>query len=737
MRASHRPGAASSASVGHHRFVRPDAVELVERAVAAFHHAPAERDAGLVVAAIELQPEEAIDETGRVAALEPVPAQRFVEAAVRGDHALADRFDDDVGVTLEHRHEPLQLGEQRLLPVAAHRAEQHVGIGEAGDRLHRRRDRTGRSHRAGSPSRRPAPRTRRRTPTRSAGVARAPTAPRAARRAPPRATRARSAARRAAATIPRAKASTLCATNSRVGAPSSGSGRSNWPSARCESSPIIEPGPAAEQQRHHHGEQHVGRERRRTVRRTGVGVRSRRRCGRARAASAPSTGSSPVRVRLDQVARSTLRAGTRQRGRDAGRLGDHQLHGPDDVVEGAGRFGIDRRLGLLLTRVSMSTFAIDSAVSARDFHVHGSGRLQHPHDLGEIEVERVERVRKALPHLGNVAHYASLWTMADEIVVAVTGVSGFLGQRLLPLLDASPHVDRIVGLDIRDPARRARKLEFHRVDVLGTDLRRTCATCRRSCTSRPSIGPLPDDALFTRVNVDGTRHVLDAATATGVRKIVRPSSTAVYGAWANNPVPITEDAPLRPSPGVPARDRRRRMRTPARAMGERRRRAGIATRLRIAPIVGGGRALVAHRGRDRPRAGSRARRDTAGAGRPRRRRRGRARADHRGRSRRRVQRRGRRLARVRRGGRAASGRAAARAAARARDPRARGELGDRRSATRRPRSCRTSCIPFVVANDRLKQRGLEAAALERGGAAPRDRRARSQPRAAGSRARAR
>ena len=55
--------------------------------------------------------------------------------------------------------------------------------------------------------------------------------------------------------------------------------------------------------------------------------------------------------------------------------------------------------------------------------------------------------------------------MADEIVVAVTGVSGFLGQRLLPLLDASPGVARIVGLDIRDPARRARKLQFHRVDV--------------------------------------------------------------------------------------------------------------------------------------------------------------------------------------------------------------------------------------------------------------------------------
>jgi UDP-glucose 4-epimerase len=81
--------------------------------------------------------------------------------------------------------------------------------------------------------------------------------------------------------------------------------------------------------------------------------------------------------------------------------------------------------------------------------------------------------------------------------------------------------------------------------------------------------------------------VLEAATANGVRKIVRPSSTAVYGAWANNPVPITEDMPLRPSPGY----------LPAIVDGECERLlaewAGggsgrVATRLRIAPIVGGG-----------------------------------------------------------------------------------------------------------------------------------------------------
>jgi nucleoside-diphosphate-sugar epimerase len=177
--------------------------------------------------------------------------------------------------------------------------------------------------------------------------------------------------------------------------------------------------------------------------------------------------------------------------------------------------------------------------------------------------------------------------MTDELVVAVTGVSGLLGQRLLPLLDASPQVDRIIGLDVRDPARQARKLEFHRVDVLNTDLVPYLRDVSAIVHLAAVIGPLPDDKLFTRVNVDGIRRVLDAASRTGVKKIVRPSSTAVYGAWANNPIPITEDAPLRPSPAY----------LPAIVDGECERLlaewagaddARVATRLRIAPVVGGG-----------------------------------------------------------------------------------------------------------------------------------------------------
>ena len=170
--------------------------------------------------------------------------------------------------------------------------------------------------------------------------------------------------------------------------------------------------------------------------------------------------------------------------------------------------------------------------------------------------------------------------------VAVTGASGLLGQRLLPLLDA-PGIDRIVGLDVRDPARRTRRFQFHRVDIAGSDLRPLLDGVDTVVHLAAIVGALPDESLMTRVNVEGFRNVLSAASAVGVRKVVRASSAAVYGAWPNNPVPLSEDAPLRPNPGyTPAAHDAECERALAEWEAER---AGrIATRLRIAPVVGPG-----------------------------------------------------------------------------------------------------------------------------------------------------
>jgi nucleoside-diphosphate-sugar epimerase len=50
-----------------------------------------------------------------------------------------------------------------------------------------------------------------------------------------------------------------------------------------------------------------------------------------------------------------------------------------------------------------------------------------------------------------------------------------------------------------------------------------------------------------RTNVDATRRLL--ASIDDVRTLVHVSNATVYGAWPDNSVPLTEEAPIRPNPG--------------------------------------------------------------------------------------------------------------------------------------------------------------------------------------------
>jgi nucleoside-diphosphate-sugar epimerase len=175
----------------------------------------------------------------------------------------------------------------------------------------------------------------------------------------------------------------------------------------------------------------------------------------------------------------------------------------------------------------------------------------------------------------------------DMPAVAVTGASGLVGQRLLPLLVAHPDVTRVVALDVREPGWRSRNLEFQRVDIAGTDLKPVLEGIDTVVHLAGVVDPIPDEMLMARVNVEGTRRVLGAASAVGARRVVRISSATVYGAWPNNPVPLTEDAPLRPNPHF----------TPAVHAAEVERLIGewredhpgvVVTTLRSAPVVGPG-----------------------------------------------------------------------------------------------------------------------------------------------------
>jgi nucleoside-diphosphate-sugar epimerase len=132
--------------------------------------------------------------------------------------------------------------------------------------------------------------------------------------------------------------------------------------------------------------------------------------------------------------------------------------------------------------------------------------------------------------------------------IAVTGVSGYLGRRLLDLLDVDPTVDRVIGIDVTPPAGGSPKLEFHEMDVRDARLAKILPGVDTLVHLAFVVDPMRDEERMRLVNIDGTRNVLEAGGATGIRKLVYTSSATVYGAHADNDFPLTESSPLRANP---------------------------------------------------------------------------------------------------------------------------------------------------------------------------------------------
>ncbi|MFB7474928.1 NAD-dependent epimerase/dehydratase family protein [Kitasatospora sp. NPDC057692] len=129
------------------------------------------------------------------------------------------------------------------------------------------------------------------------------------------------------------------------------------------------------------------------------------------------------------------------------------------------------------------------------------------------------------------------------LTVAVTGAAGVLGERVAARLVASPGVKRVLAvddrrgevpgvqwrvLDVRDPAVAERLAGVDVVVHLAMDL-----------------GMESDPRARSAYNVRGAQTVLTAAAAAGVHRVVLCTSAMVYGALADNEVPLAEDSELR------------------------------------------------------------------------------------------------------------------------------------------------------------------------------------------------
>ncbi|MDQ3952489.1 MAG: SDR family oxidoreductase, partial [Actinomycetota bacterium] len=129
--------------------------------------------------------------------------------------------------------------------------------------------------------------------------------------------------------------------------------------------------------------------------------------------------------------------------------------------------------------------------------------------------------------------------------IAITGSSGYVGASLVELLAADDSVGRILGFDVRPPARSHPKLVFDEVDVRSPGLAARLEGVDCVVHLAFVMDPIRDEAEMRDVNVNGSQNVFKCVGRAGVGRLVYTSSATVYGAHPDNDVPLTEESPLR------------------------------------------------------------------------------------------------------------------------------------------------------------------------------------------------
>lgn len=130
--------------------------------------------------------------------------------------------------------------------------------------------------------------------------------------------------------------------------------------------------------------------------------------------------------------------------------------------------------------------------------------------------------------------------------IAITGSSGYYGQALIQHVRQESPKAKILGIDVVAP-QTALPDEFTQVDIRSPQLLATLSRFRPDTIVHLAfvVNPIHDSQRMRDINVNGTRNVFESVRQLRPDRFLMASSGTAFGAWPDNPVPLSENWPLR------------------------------------------------------------------------------------------------------------------------------------------------------------------------------------------------
>lgn len=136
----------------------------------------------------------------------------------------------------------------------------------------------------------------------------------------------------------------------------------------------------------------------------------------------------------------------------------------------------------------------------------------------------------------------------DRRRIAITGANTLIGKSLIESLSEDPRYKYIAIVDLEDPNIHSPKTDFHRIDLTESQsdvelaklfkVKRIDTLVHLAYLSNPH----KNLAWAHEFETIGTMHVLNAAAACHLHKVITRSFTSLYGPDAKNPSYIKEDS---------------------------------------------------------------------------------------------------------------------------------------------------------------------------------------------------